>query len=67
MITDLEIFRAGNTLIKRYGEDAGVEAAMRVDAMLEDGDPEGLAVWKRILRPVEGLQRAKPSSGEVVH
>ncbi len=67
MITDLEIYRAANQLVKRYGGDAGFEAAKRADAMIEQGDPEGLAVWKRILRAVDELQRAKPSSGEVVH
>ncbi len=67
MINDLEIYRAANQLVKRYGQDAGFEAAKQADAMIERGDPEGLAVWKRILRAVEGLQRAKPSSGEVVH
>ncbi len=67
MIPDLEVYRAANQLMKRYGEDAEFEAAMRADAMIERGDPEGLAVWKRILCAVEELLRAKPSSGEVVH
>ncbi len=67
MITDLEIYRAANQLVKRHGDLADIEAAKRIDAMLEAGDRDGGAVWKRILRAVEGLQRAKPSSGEVVH
>ncbi len=64
MITDLEIYRAANQLMKRYGQDAEFEAAMRADAMIERGDPEGLAVWKRILRAVDELQRDKPKQGE---
>ena len=40
---------------------------LELDALLEAGDPDSAAVWKRILRAVEDLQRAKPSSGEVVH
>jgi hypothetical protein len=40
---------------------------MRADAMLEAGDLDGLATWKRILRAVEELQGAKPKSGEAVH
>ena len=67
MITDLEIYRAANQMVKRYGDLADIEAAKRIDAMLEAGDLDGAAVWKRILRAFEGLQRAKPSSGEVVH
>ena len=41
---EMEIYRAANQLVGRYGEDAGIEAAMRADAMIEQGDPEGLAV-----------------------
>ena len=44
MISDLEIFRAAHQLVKRYSEHAGFEAAKRADAMIEQGDPEGLAV-----------------------
>ncbi len=67
MVEEIEIFRAANRLIQRHGQDAEFEAAKQADAMIERGDPEGLAVWKRILRAVEDLQRTKPSSGEVVH
>jgi hypothetical protein len=28
--------------------------------MIEAGDPEGLAVWKRVLKAVDELQRDKP-------
>ncbi len=40
---------------------------MRADAMLDKGDLDSYAVWKRILRAVEELQRAAPTSGEAVH
>ena len=67
MIEEIEVWRAANQLIQRYGEDAEFEAAMRADAMIEQGDPEGLAFWKRVLKAVDELQGANPSSGEVVH
>jgi hypothetical protein len=35
--------------------------------MFKAGDPDGGAVWKRILAAIDELQRAKPNSGEVVH
>ena len=53
--------------MKPHGEDAPIEAAMRADELLEAGDLEGCAVWKRILRAVEELQRAEPESGEAVY
>ena len=55
MIPDLDIYRSAQVLVKQHGEDAPVHAAMRADAMLEAGDLDGLAVWKRILRAVEEL------------
>ncbi len=66
MITDLEIYRAANQLVQRYGEDAELEAAMRADAMLEAGDLEGQRVWQRILKAVDELQRDKPNQSETI-
>ncbi len=67
MTSDLDIYRSANVLVKRHGQDAPIEAAMRADAMLEAGDLDGLAVWRRILRAVEELQGSVPKSGEAVH
>ena len=67
MIADLDIFRSAKVIIKRYGEDAPIHAAMRADAMLEAGGLDGFAAWKRILRAVEEMQRKAPKSGEAVH
>jgi hypothetical protein len=53
--------------VKQHGEDALIEAAMQADAMLEKGDLDGYAVWRRVLRAVEELQGTAPKSGEVVH
>ncbi len=66
MLTDLEIYRAANQLLMRYGEDAGIEAAKRVDAMLEADEFEGQRVWKRILKAVDELQRDKPDQGDTI-
>ncbi len=62
MTSDLDIYRSANTLIKQHGEDAPIEAAMRADAMLEAGDLDGLAVWKRVLRAAEELQGTGPGA-----
>lgn len=50
MIADIDLCRAAKALIERYGEDAGVEAAMRADTILERGDMDGKVVWLRISR-----------------
>lgn len=56
MISDLDIWRAANLLIVRYGADAEIEAATRADLMLERGDLDGQGVWKRIRRAIIELQ-----------
>ncbi len=67
LIPDLDIYRSANILVKQHGEDAPIQAAMRADAMLEKGDLEGCAVWKRVLRAVEELQGTGPGPGVWVH
>ncbi len=67
MTPNLDIYRSAAVLVKRHGQDAPIHAAMRADAMLEKGDLDGGAVWKRILKAVEELQGAAPKSGEAVH
>ncbi len=51
----------------RHGADAPIYAAMRADAMLEAGDLDEFAVWKRVLRAVEELRRVEPGSRAGLH
>ncbi len=67
MISNLDIYRSAQVLVKRHGTDAPIQAAVRADAMLEAGDLDGYAVWRRILRAVAELQGTAPKSGEAVH
>jgi hypothetical protein len=56
MISDLDIWRAANLLIRKHGGDAELEAAQRADLMLERGDRDGQLVWFRIRRAIVELQ-----------
>ncbi len=67
MIPDLDIFRSAQVLVKRHGQDAPIHAAMRAEAMLDKGDLDGCAVWKRVLQAVGELQRARPGPDVAVH
>ncbi len=67
MIDDHDIWRAANLLIKRYGADAAIQAAQRADELLNSGDHQGSAIWKRILEAVSELARTKPVEGERVN
>ena len=67
MIPDLDIYRSAQVLVKQHGENAPIHAAMRADAMLDKGDLDGYATWKRILRTVEKLQGTEPGPKEIRH
>lgn len=64
MIPNLDIYRTANVLVKQHGQDAPIHAARRADALLEAGDSEGCAVFKRVLQAVEEMQRAGPGPGQ---
>jgi hypothetical protein len=64
MVSELDIWRAANLLVKRYGDDAGFVAAQRADKMLANGDVDGLTVWKSILRAIGELARLEPKETE---
>ena len=40
---------------------------MRTDAMLDTGDLDGAAEWRRIVKAIDGLQRQKLGPGERWH
>ncbi len=66
MTSDLDIYRSANALVKRHGPDAPIHAAMRADAMLDKGDLDGYAVWKRIVKAVgELLSKERPDGAPV--
>jgi hypothetical protein len=56
MTEDLDIYRAANALIDHHGEEAAIHAAMRADELMEAGDMEGCATWKRILGAIDVLR-----------
>jgi hypothetical protein len=60
MISDLDIWRAANLLIRQHGDLADVEASRRSDLMLDRGDRDGQLVWLRIRRAIAALQ-ARPT------
>ena len=55
MTSDIDVYRSAQALVKHHGQDAPIQAAMRADAMLEAGDLDGCAVWKRILWAIEEM------------
>ena len=66
MTSDIDIFRSAQALVKQHGPDAPIEAAMRADAMLEAGDLDGLATWRRVLRAIDELGNTAPAADQTM-
>ncbi len=66
MIPAIDIYRSANILVKQHGQDAPIHAAMRADAMLDKGDLDGYAVWKRIVKAAEELLSKERPAGVTV-
>jgi hypothetical protein len=67
MIENPDIWRAANLLVKRRGPDAAFVAARRADDLLADGDADGCAIWKLILKAAAELTRTESAEGERVN
>jgi hypothetical protein len=66
VISDSDVWQAALLIVKRYGDDAMLEAVQRVDQLLEDGDMYDAETWHRIINAIERLQATKPSDGEAM-
>ena len=61
-LTDaIDIYRAAKFYIDQHADQAALQAAMRSDALLAAGDPDGAAVWRKIIAAIEVLQSTEPN------
>ncbi len=67
MTSDLDVYRSAHALIQRHGSEAAILAAMRADELMDAGDLDGAAVWRRIVAAVNEIQREEPAAGERWH
>ena len=66
-VDDIDVFRSAAALIKQHGDDAQLVAIKRATKMLDAGDVDGYAVWKRIVDAIKDAQRETPRPGEHRH
>ncbi len=67
MVSQIDIYRSANELIKQHGDDARIFAAMQADKRAEAGDLEGRAVWLRVIKAIKETQRTRPRRDEPTH
>jgi hypothetical protein len=59
-VSDLEVWRAANQLVRQFPADPAMEAAQRADAAYELGDIFNFNLWTRINKVVLQLSQTKP-------
>ena len=67
MVDDVDIWRSANLLIRQYGDEAVIYAAMQADACLEAGDLDGKAMWLRVIAAIGELQNKERPPGIINH
>jgi len=60
VIPEIDIWRAANLMLKRYGEKALEQTAIRTDELASDGDHDGAATWRRIANAIVQLANKTP-------
>jgi hypothetical protein len=61
VIPEIDIWRAANLMLKRYGEKALKESAARADELESRGDYDGAATWRRITVAVGQFENKMPT------
>jgi hypothetical protein len=61
VIPEIDIWRAANLMLKRYGDKALEESAARADELTAQDDYNGAAVWRRITDAVGQLAKRTPA------
>ena len=64
---EIDIWRAAEQMRKLYGADAAIHSAMRADNLMDQGDIEGFAMWKRVVALINELDHSTPRDGEAKH
>ena len=67
MTSGLDIYRSAKLLIDQHGDEAVIQAAYQADAMLDKGDLDGAAVWRRIVAAINELLDKRPGDGDAIH
>ena len=64
---EIDVWRTAHLLMKQHGARAAFVAAERADELFAKDDFMGAAVFHRIARAIQDLERMKPREGENVN
>ena len=61
MIPEIDIWRVAYLMLKRYGDEADIESAIRAEHLAEAGDRAGEVIWRRIIDVIGELENTTPT------
>ena len=67
MTSEIDVYRSAKLFIEQHGDEAAIQAAYQADAMLDRGDLDGAAVWRRIVAAINELMDTRPGDGDAIH
>jgi len=63
---EIDVWRTAHVRIKQHGDRAAFVAAERADELFAKDDFMGAAVFHRLVRAIQDLERTRPREGEAV-
>jgi hypothetical protein len=60
VIPEIDIWRVAFLMLKRYGDEADIEGAIRAEELTEQRDHNGAAVWLRVTDAIGQLANTTP-------
>ena len=60
MIPEIDIWRVAYLMLKRCGDEADIESAIRAEELFEEGDHDGSADWRRVIDAIAQLLNTTP-------
>jgi hypothetical protein len=60
VIPEIDIWRVAHLMLKRYGDEADIESAIRAEELAEEGNHNGAAVWRRVIDAIGQLVNVTP-------
>ena len=64
---EVDISQTAQQLIDKHGDAAASVAMKRADALLSLGDRHGAAVFRKVKRLIEDMNKSTPREGEAVN
>jgi hypothetical protein len=61
VIPEIDIWRVAYLMLKRHGDEADIESAIRAEELADAGDRAGEAVWRRIIDVIGELENTTPT------